>query len=683
MATPINPNELEFVTREYFLNGGENYASGQTLTFQQLDTTLIFLSNSIATAGTSFVGLTTASANLNIINFSKSDGTTFSITVDTGSAITVNTSSLLLTASATLNTIEFTKGDGTTKFYVTIDTGSAITINTGSLLLTASANLNTITFTKGDNTTQFSITVDTGSGQTYTAGDGIDITDNEISSKVLTVNLQGPIEGNIPLSITNTITGPSSSLSGSPYFLPDTYSPRPPVSGTIFVVSGDIDADKNGNAYIFVTSSAQPGSWQQIFGFNETTADARYVRLSATSTQNITSSLRISGSTTFSGSLLWSGSSDANGATANVVVLSNGQLYITGAYGSGGGTSTTPGVPLNSIQYNNNNNFAGSSNLTFNGSTVNLSGSLISSGSTPLRVIGPTTFSGSLFWSGSSDLGGAANNVLVLDANGQIYRTGSYSIGGGGSGTPGTPLNSIQFNNNSSFGGSANLTFINTNTVNLTGSLIASGSTPLRAVGISTFTGSVIISSSLRVIGTGSITGSVIISRSIEGTPLSVIGTGSSPILNVVGSTGNLLQAYDRISGDLFAVGDYPSGLPILKVTSNRETFIGNSSAPGLYNSFITSSVNAGNHVVYQVLTSSYNALWIDYSAYSGSDFRAGTFNTMWSGSTIRYIDITGSNFGNTNNLTFTSSFSSSYLQVTSSIITTNGWFIKGIIRVI
>jgi hypothetical protein len=495
MSIPIQPSDLQFTTREYYLYGGDNYAAGNTLSFQQLDTTLIFLSNSIATVGTSFVGLTTASVNLNTINFSKSNGTTFSITVDTGS------------------------------------------------------------------------------GQIYTAGDGIDIINNNISSKILTVNSVGPTNGNISLSITNTITGPSSSLSGSPFFLPDTYSPRPPVSGTIFVVSGDTDTNKNGEAYIFVTSSAQPGSWQQIFGFNETTADLRYVRLSSDTSQNIISSLRISGS---------------------------------------------------------------------------------------------TTFSGSLFWSGASNLGGAANNVLVLGTDGQLYITGAYGTGGsGGPANPGSPFNSIQFNNAGGFGGSSNLTFDGNNTVNLTGSLILSGSTPLR------------------VIGTGSVTGSIIISRSIEGTPLTIIGTGSSPILNVVGSTGNILQAYDKVSGDLFTVGDYPSGLPILRVTSNRETFIGNSSAPGLYNSFITSSVNTGNHVVYQVLTSSYNALWVDYSIYSGSDFRAGTFNTMWSGSTIRYVDMTGSNFGNTNNLTFSSSFSASYLQVTASIVTTNGWFIKGIIRVI
>lgn len=43
------------------------------------------------------------------------------------------------------------------------------------------------------------------------------------------------------------------------------------------------------------------------------------------------------------------------------------------------------------------------------------------------------TFSSSLFWSGASDLGQVNNNVLVLGSNGQIYKTGSYGGGGGGS----------------------------------------------------------------------------------------------------------------------------------------------------------------------------------------------------------------------------------------------------------
>jgi hypothetical protein len=361
-----------FQTREYYDNNGDtNAAKGSILTFEELDTTLLSLSSSIA-----------------------------NVTPN------IDTSSLLVTASANLNVITFTKGNGDT-FPITVDTGSTTTINTGSLLRTASVDLNTITFTKGDGST-FPILVNTGSGQIYTAGNGIDITNNSISSKILTVNSQPPTaNGNISLSITNTITGPSSSLSGSPYFLPDTYSPRPPISGTIFVISGDGDANKNGNAYIFVTSSTQAGSWQQIFGFNETTADARYVKLASTSTQNITSSLRISGSTTFSGSLSWSGSSNANGAAANVVVLSGGQLYVTGAYGSGGGA--TPGGANTTIQFNDGGStLSGSGNFTFDKTTnvVNLSGSLIVTGSTvlssSLQVIGTSRVTGSLIVSNNS-----------------------------------------------------------------------------------------------------------------------------------------------------------------------------------------------------------------------------------------------------------------------------------------
>jgi len=270
MGQSINPNELAFVTREYYLVGGLDYSNNQTLTFQQLDTTLIFLSNSIA--------------NINPV----------------------------------------------------------VNINTGSLLLTASANLNIITFSKADGT-PFTVTIDTGSGQTYTAGSGIDIVNNSISSEILTVNLQGPTNGNIPLSITATITGPSSSLSGSPFFLPNTYSPRPPISGTIFVVSGDPDVNKNGNAYIFVTSSGVPGSWQQIFGFNETTADARYVKLASATTQTITSSLTITGSNViFSSSLYWPVTESMTGGGAvNTLVWdpATNKIKTTGSYGGGGGST--------------------------------------------------------------------------------------------------------------------------------------------------------------------------------------------------------------------------------------------------------------------------------------------------------------------------------------------------------
>lgn len=107
--------------------------------------------------------LTTASVSLNVLTFTKGDGSTFEVTIDTGSAPTpISTSSLLLTASVNLNQITFTKGDSST-FSITVDTGSAGgSVDTSSLLITASAVLNQVTFTKGDGST-FDVNIDTGS----------------------------------------------------------------------------------------------------------------------------------------------------------------------------------------------------------------------------------------------------------------------------------------------------------------------------------------------------------------------------------------------------------------------------------------------------------------------------------------------------------------------------------------
>ena len=136
-----------------------------------------------------------SSVDLNTITFYQGDGTTESVTVDTGSVVLpdpVDTGSLMVTGSVSSNELTFTKGDGTT-FTLTVDTGSDandidyvsnIAYDTGSIaftgegnaytgvinispitassLVTSSANLNEITFTKGDGST-FSITVDTGS----------------------------------------------------------------------------------------------------------------------------------------------------------------------------------------------------------------------------------------------------------------------------------------------------------------------------------------------------------------------------------------------------------------------------------------------------------------------------------------------------------------------------------------
>lgn len=95
--------------------------------------------------------------------------------------------------------------------------------------------------------------------------------------------------------------------------------------------------------------------------------------------------------------------------------------------------------------------------------------------------------------------------MLTYDtSSGLVSFTSSNAIGGSGSGTPtspATPVNSIQFNTASAFGGSAAFTFISSSSeVYLTGSLITSGST--QTIGTASFTGSVLITGSANVNGT-------------------------------------------------------------------------------------------------------------------------------------------------------------------------------------
>ena len=123
-----------------------------------------------------------------------------------------------------------------------------------------------------------------------------------------------------------------------------------------------------------------------------------------------------------------------------------------------------PGGQNTQIQFNSGGiALSGSPNLTFNYASnpqvLSMTGSIILSGSTFLFGLSSST----------------APQVLVYDnISGQVYYTASSAFGGVGS-SPGSPLNSIQFNNAGNFGGNANLTFNGTNIVYLTGSMLVSG----------------------------------------------------------------------------------------------------------------------------------------------------------------------------------------------------------------
>jgi len=73
----------------------------------------------------------------------------------------------------------------------------------------------------------------------------------------------------------------------------------------------------------------------------------------------------------------------------------------------------------------------------------------------------------------------AQTNVLTYNpSTGQVFYTASSQVGGGGgSGTPGGPFTTIQFNDNGSFSGSGQFTFDkSTNKITLTGSIATTGS---------------------------------------------------------------------------------------------------------------------------------------------------------------------------------------------------------------
>ena len=221
--------------------------------------------------------------------------------------------------------------------------------------------------------------------------------------------------------------------------------------------------------------------------------------------------------------------------------------------------------------------------------------------------------------------------------------------------TPGSPLNSIQFNSGSTFGGSANYTFISSsNSLYLTGSLIV----------------------------TGSATASKAIISSSGNQQLKVAGSGSSnPIMGVYGSQGNLLIVNDTLSGSLFSVNDI-SAFTIFEVFSDKTVTIGDSNAPGLYSSILFNIGSSGPFKVLGVPSSSYNGLFVEYTATSGSNARAGNLMSIVNGSSVKYTETTTTDFGDTSGLKFLIAVSQSFIVLSGSASTSN-WTIKSIYRAI
>jgi hypothetical protein len=188
---------------------------------------------------------------------SASFATTASYALNAG--VTVDTGSLMVTGSATNNVLTFTKGDGST-FNLTVATGSGGggTTPTGSLLVTASISNATTTFTKGDGST-FSITANNvvNANSASVATSASYALTASYAANASTPSLQQVTDVGATTNDVITVTGPDSTLKLDPN-INSGYFAKSPNSGDTGVIFGlylkNLAEDKQGGL-AFIPSS--------------------------------------------------------------------------------------------------------------------------------------------------------------------------------------------------------------------------------------------------------------------------------------------------------------------------------------------------------------------------------------------------------------------------------------------
>ena len=104
----------------------------------------------------------------------------------------------------------------------------------------------------------------------------------------------------------------------------------------------------------------------------------------------------------------------------------------------------------------------------------------------------------------------------------------------------------------------------------------------------------------------------------------------------------------------------------------NGDTIISSS----LFSSVQTGSLLSGSTLIYSIDTGSYNAGFFDYYVTSGSNGRAGTVMSFWTGSSIQYTDNSTPDVGDTSNFAFSMSLAGSNAQLFASA-SSDSWTVK------
>ena len=111
---------------------------------------------------------------------------------------------------------------------------------------------------------------------------------------------------------------------------------------------------------------------------------------------------------------------------------------------------------------------------------------------------------------------------------------------------------------------------------------------------------------------------------------------------------------------------------PLVLLHVNGDTILSGS----VFSSRQSGSLVVGSTLLYSISTSSYTAGFFDYYVLSGSNGRAGTVMSIWSGSSIQYTDNSTPDMGDTSNFAFSMSLASSNAQLFASASSV-GWSVK------
>jgi hypothetical protein len=661
----------------------------------------------VTSSATSSFVLNSQTSSMSVL--SSSYAVTASFALNAGGGGSVDTGSLLTTASVSLNTITFTKGDGST-FPITVDTGSGGGGGVPSGTVSSSAQITELGFVTSSATASFVLNSQTSSMSVATAS-YVDFTNID--------NVPTLVSGSSQISYTGITDIPVGILSSSAQIATD-------ISGAFTADSASFDSRITTNASNISTLTAATSSYVLASQTSSmSVATASYVAAS-----NIDGTVSNALSSSHAQRSNATDTIDVTQGSANT----NRYVTFTSAINSDGALLADPGILYNpfsntltvanitgtaslasaaeSVEYSNVNNkptlISSSAQIA-----TEISGAFVAdSASFSTRITSNETNIASLTTATSSYvLNSQTSSMSVATASYvETAQTASYVLQAVSASyaptAPGILSSSAQIATDISGAFNADSasfsTRITTNENDIstltaaTASYILASQTSSMSVATASYvetaqtasyvvtaqTASYVISSSIdgitNYVRNDQTSSMTVLSSSFAitashalnaggGTP-TFIASGStsasaapntgvvvehsgSTAFSVIGDVGTLFSVDDDLNGMLFTANDI-SGFPVLQASASGEVYIGKT-PQSLYTTAVISSTTAAiTHSLCTLSTSSYDGAFFEYTAQSASNARAGNIMSTWNGTDIVYAETTTADIGRTSDLT-------------------------------